>query len=441
MTARQETSTDPRKALINARRRLTRDRSYANLINTAAAERQVGRIGSAVSLLREAVKLDFSQPEAWNNLGQCTTDMGDFDEAPAYFQRALQCIEKKGTPISAAHNVLLGFAYSMMRLGQFKYIWPVWETARIGVNWQPFPGMPIWVGEPTENLLVFPEGGYGDGFCFLRWLPYVKARRVTLLIWPGMLDFANTALQAVSGSPGGRALPGDPSKTILGANPRKCGPSWLTVHPLTHQFQHSELQQYTACTSILSLPGYCGMGRWKDIPPPLDWRPGAYFDLGQPMDRIGFCWRAEENGSARMVRSLGPQAANAVSRKLASRGAEVLSLCPRGANLAKPDAIIEDRFLPSKVRQDDAAVANWEATARTILHCKLVVTVDTAVAHLAGSLGVPTLCLLPLRSDWKWGIDEGFLPRWYGSGFRLFRNPHPVTWNLDWLKEALDPMV
>ena len=62
--------------------------------------------------------------------------------------------------------------------------------------------------------------------------------------------------------------------------------------------------------------------------------------------------------------------------------------------------------MPAGVRQNGDAIADWESTARTILHCKLVVTVDTAVAHLAGSLGVPTICLLPRRSDWKWGCGE-----------------------------------
>ena len=435
------TPPDPRKTLANERKRLRRERSYANLVNTAVAARHCGQIESATSLLREALKLDQVRPEVWADLGQCATDLGQFDQAPFYFQRALQCIEKSGTPVSAAHNTLLAFAYSMMRLGRFEYIWPIWETARIGNSWHPFPGVPIWDGAPTENLLVVPEGGYGDGFCFLRWLPFVKARRVTLLLWPALADFAREVLQNLVERVAGPPMPPGQLKSILGGNPPTSGPFSVTVLPLSHEFRHGELAQFSACTSILSLPAHCGMSDWSKIPPPLNWRPRAYFDLGQPEDRIGFCWRAEENGTARPVRSLSNPAADAIGRKLASKGAEVVSLCPRGANLAKPDAENPAEFLPAGVRQNGDAMADWESTARTILHCKLVVTVDTAVAHLAGSLGVPTICLLPRRSDWKWSAPGGPESNWYGPNFGLFRNPNPVTWDVDSIKNALEAVV
>ena len=214
----------------------------------------------------------------------------------------------------------------------------------------------------------------------------------------------------------------------------------MTVLPLSHEFRHGELAQFSACTSILSLPAHCGMSDWSKIPPPLNWRPRAYFDLGQPEDRIGFCWRAEENGTARPVRSLSNPAADAIGRKLASKGAEVVSLCPRAANLAK-DEPVELPFTPAKVRQNDAAIADWESTARTILHCKLVVTVDTAVAHLAGSLGVPTLCLLPRRSDWKWAAGDRPLNDWYGMNFNVYRNQNPATWDVDSIKNVLEVMI
>ena len=414
------------------RRKLKKHRTYTNLVNTAVCEGQTGNIDSAVALLREAIGMDCTRPEVWNNLGQCASDLGQFDQAPFYFQRALQCIEKSGTPISAARNTLLAFAYSMMRLGQFEYIWPVWESARIGSSWHPFPGIPVWDGKPTANLLVVPEGGYGDGFCFLRWIKHMAQAylawadfggpqwkgprwRATLLIWPALFEFSKKVL-------GDRA----PGTTVL---------------PLTYEFRHGELSQFSACTSILSFPAMLPMQSWDYIPPPLEWQPRGYFELGHPLDRIGFCWRAEENGSSRPIRSLSREAADAIGRKLGAKGAEVISLCPRTANLIKPADGEAERFFPARTHQDDAALADWESTAVTILHCKLVVTVDTAVAHLAGSLGVPTLCLLPLRSDWKWGTADKPCPPWYGSKFQIFRNQNPLTWDIDRIKEALEPML
>jgi hypothetical protein len=71
-------------------------------------------------------------------------------------------------------------------------------------------------------------------------------------------------------------------------------------------------------------------------------------------------------------------------------------------------------------------MATWSDTVAYIATMSLVVTVDTAVAHLAGLLDIPTLLLLPLNSDWKWGLTGDRTP-WYRS-VRLFRNQLPLEW-------------
>lgn len=70
--------------------------------------------------------------------------------------------------------------------------------------------------------------------------------------------------------------------------------------------------------------------------------------------------------------------------------------------------------------------ADWRDTARAVSECALVITVDTAVAHLAGALGVPVWILLPAMPDYRWGL-ESERTVWYDSA-RLFRQPSFGEW-------------
>ena len=72
-------------------------------------------------------------------------------------------------------------------------------------------------------------------------------------------------------------------------------------------------------------------------------------------------------------------------------------------------------------------VRDWVTTAHIIAELDLIVTVDTAVAHLAATLGKPVVCLLPaVNVDWRW-LDEGETTAWYPS-MRLVRRGEGQSW-------------
>jgi hypothetical protein len=77
----------------------------------------------------------------------------------------------------------------------------------------------------------------------------------------------------------------------------------------------------------------------------------------------------------------------------------------------------------------DVGAAGWSDfadTAAVVANLDLVVTVDTAVAHLAGALGVPLWLALPFAPDWRWGLGRADSP-WYPSA-RLFRQERRGEW-------------
>jgi ADP-heptose:LPS heptosyltransferase len=84
-------------------------------------------------------------------------------------------------------------------------------------------------------------------------------------------------------------------------------------------------------------------------------------------------------------------------------------------------------------RSNDSKLIDWTSelhdfadTAGLIANLDLVITVDTAVAHLAGALGNPVWVLVPFVPDWRWMLDRNDSP-WYPT-MRLFRQPHLGDW-------------
>lgn len=352
---------------------------WHHYLNLAIAYRYLGRFDDARTALVSAAQLD---PDAWpvyHTGANLAEDLGDFPRALDLRWKAC------GLCGFNRREVALGLAISLLRDGQWQKGWPYWELGRFLYSWTPPPHVKPWKGESLDGkrLLVMSEGGYGDVFQFARWLPLLAARgaSLTLYVYPRQIDLLKRSpnLASVEFLPLGTELP----------------PSL-----------------YHYATSILSVPALLSSLPGA-VPPTLTFSLDTALPSHHPRPRWGLCWQAEENGSIRKTRGIPGRLLECFQVK----DVEWYSLVPGTA-------------LPWMHPGPD----NWVDTARLIRGLDGVVSCDTAAAHLAGCLGIPTLLLLPVNAEWRWGTGTTGQP-WY-SRHTLIRARQPDRW-----QDALDEAV
>lgn len=168
-------------------------------------------------------------------------------------------------------------------------------------------------------------------------------------------------------------------------------PLGATLHPAVGG---QPLPRCDAWTMLMSLPHI--LGTRIDSIPPAPYLPGAAGAAG--------------GAGIGVVTAGNPGHANDANRSLPADLAAQLLALPGAVNLA-PEA---------------TGAKDFHDTARIIDGLAEVISVDTAVAHLAGAMGKPCRLLLPFAADWRWLRDRTDSP-WYPS-VKLYRQPAPGDW-------------
>jgi len=405
------------------------DERYLERLRLCVGLRQQGYYDEALKVAAGIASARPQESSVWHTLGQIHTDRGTFDCALACHQQAVTLIKSKD--VACTHpkefqTAALGLAYALMRAGRFEEAWPFWEAGRLGVSWSPWPGSKYYDGKTRamqekqpDSLLVQAEGGYGDLFMFMRWLPLLKTnrgvKRLGLMLWPRAQNLCDWSALGVD------------RVYRIGVDRIRFG-------------------QWQCATSIMTLPVVFGMRTWSDVPDTIDLTGSnpmrglvVWSDLeGSPSSpcRIGFCWRSEENEVKTKVRSLPLKVASEVCRMLTTQTSggpvEMYSLSIRSGDLYGGG--YNDQ--PDCLKLEEEKQTNWYDTARYMCGMDFILTVDTAVAHLAGVLGLPTLVLLPRASSWQWGPHERTSGPWYGPELTYYRQPVPLQWDAQEIVKA-----
>ena len=342
-----------------------------------------GRYAEALAALHALeVRMPDSLP-LLSNLGIVYRDSGDLVRSEQYFRRVCAAQPED----AAAH---FNLALTLLRAGRLRegfaeYEWR-WQVAQFAPQRREFP-QPLWRGEPLagRRILLWGEQGAGDAIQFSRYAPLV------------------------------RAAGGEPILEVLPHLERLM--SWMeggyrVVNALTLGVG------FDVHCPLMSLPVRF-VTELDSIPPPARFQvPATARD--QWAARFG-----TESRSVGLVWAVNPTYANNLSRSvpghLFSAFMRVASVRCWGLQVgpAAADA-------PQGLVNLDADLLDFAETAAVISASDLVITVDTAVAHLAGSLGKPVWVLLTYASDCRWLLDRADSP-WYPA-MRLFRQTRPGKW-------------
>jgi tetratricopeptide repeat protein len=361
------------------------------LCNRGAALRRMNRVEEALADYDRALALAPDSALALNNRGVALAALNRHAEAITSYGRALEA-----RPDDA--NARFHRALSRLVTGDFRNGWDDFEARWGGAETQGPPrafSQPPWTGAEDiagKAVLLHAEQGLGDTIQFCRYAMLLHARgaRVVLEVHPPLaaLLAASLAGSAEVVAVGERLPPFDYHCALLSA-PRACGTTLRTV---------------PAEVPYLAAPE-AHVERWRARLP------------ASPGLRVGLAW----SGSTTLVNDRNRTIPLALLAPLLAQDAQFVSL-QREVREADAAALRS----PRAPLHFGGELHDFRDTAALVSLMDVVITVDTAVAHLAGALGKRVWILLPFAPDWRWLLARDDSP-WY-PGARLFRQAAIGEW-------------
>ncbi|NQV82469.1 MAG: tetratricopeptide repeat protein [Rhodospirillales bacterium] len=383
---------------------------------------QSGFYEKALALIGESLKLAPHFPEALNNMGIVLAKMGRLEEALLSYQVAIH--EKPDYAIAYNHmaSALRGLgrlddavasyqqaiilnpefaeahfdlSHIYLLMGRYEEGWQEYgwrrRVAEFKHSDRPF-SQAIWDGSNLDGktILLYSEQGLGDFLQFVRYLPLMAAGggRIVLEAPPQMARLLKGFETAHTLVPSGTALPAFDCHASLMDLPAILGTTLETI-PAPPQYITADADLTNAWAERL--------GAWEDF-------------------RIGLVWSGNPDNTENAKRSMD---SGLLKPLFQIPGVSLYSL--QVGRDGEASTIFGDAATDLAPELTDFA-----DTAAVLENLDLVVSVDTAVAHLAGAMGRPVWVPLAFMPDWRWMFERGDCP-WYPS-MRLFRQSTAGDW-------------
>lgn len=376
-------------------------------------------LAASAACLREAIRLRGDFAAAWTQLGLVLRDANEMEEAMHAFETAasmqpdapeihqhLGITRYQSRDVAgaiAASNAALALqpamsearfvlAEALLAAGDFERGWAEYEHRPHLTTAMGAVRLPQWHGERgIARLAVIAEQGLGDVLMFARLLPRLRvhAKQLSVFVQPPLIELMQESNLA------------DEVRSLDEIEASQECDGYVPFMSLPHVLglRSNDLEEDVPYLKA----GQSRLSAWQG-------RVGA----GDRQLRVGLAWGGNATHARDSDRSI---AAAALAPLSGIASATFYSLQVGRADLGRPPFPVIDLAHELKNLADTAA----------LIDClDLVISVDSAIAHLTGALGRPVWVLCPYRADWRWEIDGRVSP-WYGSA-RVFRARRTAEW-------------
>jgi len=364
-------------------------KAYYNLANVL---REQMNYADAQNAYRAAIQIDPKYVEAWNNFGQMLAGQRRIDEAVDAYSRAIELRPDHAS--SHMNRAMIRLMRGDYEQGWAEYEWR-WKTPQLARGARTFP-QPLWDGAELngKTILLWAEQGLGDAIQFVRYAPLVNARgaaRVVIECQAPVVSLLQTVRGVDQVIARGETLPSFDVHAPMLSLPRLLG------------------------TTVQTVPGDVPYLRADSV------RVEHWSGRIAPHRRarnIGLVWA----GNPSHVHDRSRSAPLAELRGLGEASDFQFFSLQKGASATELSAAVPELNLID-VSQD---LNDFSDTAAAMQNLDAVVSVCTAVAHLAGALAKPVILMLFYAGEWRWLVGRQDSP-WYPT-MRIVQQERPGDW-------------
>ncbi|MFA5631970.1 MAG: tetratricopeptide repeat-containing glycosyltransferase family protein [Porticoccaceae bacterium] len=378
--------------------------------NLGSCHNDAGRNQDAIRCHEIAVELNPRLADAWNNLGKVWNELREFESSAYCYKRALTLGRNlrslRGLAMAYRHagryvrakrllqeaialdpdDVIAHFGLAPLHfyleeypqaVAEYEWRWRQPAMIEHQQHHAPLFAVPAYQGEDLrgKTLLLHTEQGFGDNLLFARFIQKVRPRvgRLVMWCWPGLVDLFrdNFPLDQVTGSLSD--LPECDFQLPLLSIPRYFDPSLTTIR----QFEP-----------------YLHARHNRDALPPST---ESFLD-------VGLVWSCDDKGFDYSYKKLPLQ--------LLAPLFDLPGIRWHSLQVGPDRAELEQAGVSGKMTDLGKNLTSFAATAEIVQQLDLVISVDTAVAHLAAAMGKPVWVALKKDPDWRWHAPDG-RPLWY----------------------------